>query len=427
MLQYRISDMEKHIEMTVFEKLLGLLKAALNIRYMSSDEIEEELKCIISDMEPEDWNELVRIAVKNSVACLLYDLLEYISDIPENARDGIEAYSRRIACANYRMLILNKQLAELFERAGIRYCLMKGMAAAADFPVPDLRKAGDIDLLLIDVQDSERAVAVLAQLGFKPEKEQHSLHHISMVDSTGLEIEVHTMLAEPFDNSAINRYLEKLIPECGKHVRKKEVMGIGITMLEDAFHAYELLLHMLQHFLRAGFGVKLLCDWVVFWNRGVDEQNREQYLKLVKESGLKGFSDTITRTCIKYLGLKRDNVLWMEPYPTDKNREDVDKDTELFLRELEDAEEFGSAKNRMVALRGNGVFDYVREFHHQMHLNFPKAGKIFLFWPVLWIITLVRFLRNNRKIRSVSGRELLENAGKRGKLVANMRLFEKQR
>ena len=207
---------------------------------------------------------------------------------------------------------------------------------------------------------------------------------------------------------------------------KKEVMGIEICMLEDAFHAYELLLHMLQHFLRAGFGVKLLCDWVVLWNREVDEKNREQYLKLVKESGLKGFSDTITRACIKYLGLKRENVLWMEPYPTDKNREDVDKDTELFIKELEDAEEFGSSKNRMVALRGNGLFDYVREFHHQMHLNFPKAGKVFLLWPVLWIITLVRFLRNNKKIRSVSGRELLENAGKRGKLVSNMKLFKKQ-
>ena len=89
-----------------------------------------------------------------------------------------------------------------------------------------------------------------------------------------------------------------------------------------------------------------------------------------------------------------------------------------------DAEEFGKAKNRMVALRGNGLFDYVREFHHQMHLNFPKAGKIFLFWPVLWMITLIRFLRNNRKVRSVSSKELFESAGKRGKLVKGMKLFQ---
>jgi hypothetical protein len=68
--------------------------------------------------------------------------------------------------------------------------------------------------------------------------------------------------------------------------------------------------------------------------------------------------------------------------------------------------------------------DYIREFHHPMHLNFPKAGKCFLFWPVLWVITLVRFLRNNRRVRAVSGRELLKSAGQRGKLVKEMRLFE---
>ena len=26
---------------------------------------------------------------------------------------------------------------------------------------------------------------------------------------------------------------------------------------------------------------------------------------------------------------------------------------------------------------------YVREFHHQMHINFPKVGKIIFLWPVL--------------------------------------------
>ena len=89
-----------------------------------------------------------------------------------------------------------------------------------------------------------------------------------------------------------------------------------------------------------------------------------------------------------------------------------------------EAEEFGKSKGRMVALSGNGLFDYVREFHHQMHLNFPKAGKVFLFWPVLWTITLVRFLRNNRKVRSVSSKELLQNAGKRAKRVKGLHLFE---
>ena len=97
--------------------------------------------------------------------------------------------------------------------------------------------------------------------------------------------------------------------------------------MEDAYHAYELLLHMLQHFLRAGFGVKLLCDWVVLWNRGLNEEERQQYLKMVNDSGIKGFSDMITICCIKYLGLKRESVMWMSPFEKGKNREEQEEET----------------------------------------------------------------------------------------------------
>lgn len=36
-----------------------------------------------------------------------------------------------------------------------------------------------------------------------------------------------------------------------------EIMGYPIPVVSDAYYAYHLLLHMLQHFLRAGFGLKL--------------------------------------------------------------------------------------------------------------------------------------------------------------------------
>ena len=409
--------------MTAFNRILGLLKIALNPNSDGLGASPEDLKDLLSDMTSGDWNELAELSVRNSVAGLLYDLMEQVPDIPEFARKRMTGFARKVVRANYRMLIVNRQLKEVLSEEGIDYCVMKGLAAASDFPVPDLRKSGDIDILLTDVNSADRAVKAIGKLGFIPEKDQHSLHHISMSDNTGLEIEVHTMLAEPFDNQKINEYLEKLVPECRNHVRKKEVMGIEIPVLEDSYHAYELMLHMLQHFLRAGFGVKLLCDWVVLWNRGLDEESRKQYMKLVNDSGIKGFSDMITRTCIKYLGLKRENVLWMEPFKNGRQRQEQEEETEIFMDELRDAEEFGKSKNRMVALRGNGLFDYVREFHHQMHLNFPKAGKVFLIWPVLWTLTLIRFLRNNRKVRSVSSKELLESAGKRGKLVKGMNLF----
>jgi len=104
---------------------------------------------------------------------------------------------------------------------------------------------------------------------------------------------------------------------------------------------------------------------------------------------------------------------------------DENSPVSVFMREVLDAEEFGNSnQNRMVVMRGTGLFDYVREFHHQMKLNFPKAGRCFIFWPVLWSITLLRFIKNNRKIRQVSTASVLKEAARRSRLMEKLRLFD---
>ena len=409
--------------MKTFEAMLKLLKVSLNMGGKSKEDIKSELDSLACNINRDEWLEIADLSRRNSISGLIYNVTEYIENIPENALKVIKKFSGIICRSNYRLLIIDIWLTQIFKKAGIKFCIMKGIAAAADFPVPEYRKSGDVDILLADPRDIDRAVAEIEKIGFNIDKEQLSLHHVAMSDSTGLEIEIHTMLAEPFDNKKINDYLDRLLPECGRNIVNRKIMGAVLPVLADGYHAYELLIHMLQHFLRSGFGVKLLCDWVVLWNRGLNENNRNIYLRLVKESGIKGFSDMITRTCIKYLGLKREQVLWMGLFDEEKGREELEKETALFMKELMEAEEFGKTRGRMVALRGDGILDYIREFHHQMHLNFPKAGKCFLLWPILWIITLVRFLRNNKQIRAISSKELFSNAGKRGKLVKRMNLF----
>ena len=211
-------------------------------------------------------------------------------------------------------------------------------------------------------------------------------------------------------------------------------MGVTFNLTTDAYQAFYLLLHMLQHFLRAGFGLKLLCDWVVFWKKGMPGEEQQLYKKLITESGLKGFSDVVTAACVEYLGLPEENVSFLKSNLKEDTAEVSGKGVRTagdtlqaaFLRDVLDSEEFGkTSEDRMVAVRGSGFGAYTREFHHQMHLNFPRAGKYFLLWPLLWCMTLVQFLRNNRKIRHTSVRAVLENAKSRGELVKRLFLFEK--
>ena len=75
----------------------------------------------------------------------------------------------------------------------------------------------------------------------------------------------------------------------------------------------------------------------------------------------------------------------------------------------------------MVALRGDGFFDYVREFHHQTVLAFPKLSKTIVLLPGLYLIVLVRFLKNNKTRRGgQSAAAILKDAGRRGRLTKKL-------
>ncbi|MCM1540769.1 MAG: nucleotidyltransferase family protein [Blautia sp.] len=368
-----------------------------------------------------DWDQFLKLTESHKVLSLLYDALDERKDlIPGHILQRTKAVSKRVAMQSYRLLFASRYLIAGLEQAGITVILLKGVGTASFYPVPELRKSGDIDLLLPDTDRLEEACRILEEGGCRKSSNQNALHHVQFYTKDGIEVELHTMLAEPFDNGEINEYLRQSQRAYGEHVARVDAMGVEMPVLSPGYHAYELLLHMLQHFLRSGFGLKLLCDWVVLWNsaEAEDPAERENYLRLVSESKLKGFSDAVTEICCRFLGLRYDAVRWMKA--------DYGKAQAIaFMAEVLEAEEFGkSSRDRMVALRSASPLEYVREFHHQMRLNYPRASKCVPCWPVLWIATLARFLYNNRKIRNVSARDVLKKAGRRGKVIEQMRLWK---
>ncbi len=387
--------------------LLVLLRNAL-------DNKGTEEKELVS--EGVDWQRVVTIAKKHAVLSFLYDITKD-NERFQKQHSYIEKESRQVVLQSYRLLFLTKYLVEKLTERGIPVMILKGVATGSMYPIPELRKSGDVDLLIPENIDKRKLIQAMEGAGFRISEEQHANHHIVFASSEGISVEVHTMLAEPFAYKKINQAMERHRKDCWEHLQKQELMGMELPILDKPFHAYELLLHMLQHFVYAGFGLKLLCDWVVIWRQSWSEQEKCLFTELVQESGVEKFSEALTAVCIRYLGLEKTAYAWEIP---------DDTMTDETLREIMDAEDFGNADvNRMVMMSGTGVTAYMKEFHHQMHLNFPKAGKCFLLWPVLWGITLVRFLRNNRRVRNTSTRKVLKEAARRSRLMEKLKLVEK--
>lgn len=369
-----------------------------------------------------DLEEMADLADRHRVAPMIFDLIETQGEkISTKAFEILQKSAEKTALQSYRLLFLTRSIVNNLEKEGISVIVLKGCGVASYYPVPEYRKSGDVDLLFEDMEHVRKAGKILERYKYTLSAEQHANHHLVYLGKDGIDIELHAMLAEPFDDEKINQKMEELLPLYFQGKKRIDALGVSIPTAPDELQALELLLHMLQHFLRSGFGLKLLTDWVVFWNQVGEGRAAERFREMAEECGVSGFAKAVTLVCEKYLGLGEGIVYG-------KGLESVFSKgyAQQFLNDIIEAEEFGKAdKNRMVALRKKGILAYAKEFHYQMRMNYPQASKQKWKWPYLWVRTFVVFLRNNKKLGRGSLHSILKSAGERAGVVEQMRLFQK--
>ena len=358
-----------------------------------------------------EWEQFLVLADRHQVLSLLEPILEP-DELPRERQMYLQSKTARTVHKGIRLQVLNAKLTALLKKEGIVAVTLKGCAVARFYPVPEFRKTTDLDMFVEDREAADRAVQILCTNGFTISTEWHANHHMVLFSEKNEEVEIHTAWADPFKEKHLNQSLEKLQKESVRHFQLAECQGFQVYAYETAWQGFYLLIHMLQHFVGSGFGLRNLCDWVVLWENCADAKEREEFWSMACESGTAEFAKAVTAICVSYLGLSQKKGPVPAEYPAEQEVRDA------LLRDILDAGEFGySETERMVGMDGNSLAAYVKEFHHQMHINFPRAGNILLLWPALWIATLIRFLHNNKRLHRAPVSEIVKKAGKRGQLV----------
>ena len=394
---------------------------------MSTMEIAESalLHCLSWSLRPSDnvhslpslteqeWAQVLALADRHEVLPLLETVLGDV-ELPPALRSAMEWKTAGTVHQSLQLQALTEKLTRLLREADITAITLKGCAVARFYPVPEFRKTSDIDLFVSHEEDRERAVQILCANGFHLSEKWHANHHVILTSEKKEVVEVHAAWTECFQEKHLNQYVENLQKESNQHCGLVDCQGVQVYAYDTAWQGFYLLMHMLLHFVGSGFGLRNLCDWVVLWEHCNDTKEREAFWKLVCESGTLEFAKAVTSICVRYLGLPA------EKSPVSVETAEADT-VDALLRDVLDAGEFGySEAERMVGMDGSSLAAYVREFHHQMHINFPKAGRIIFLWPFLWCATLVRFLKNNRRLNRPPVSAILKKAGRRGELVCRL-------
>lgn len=212
-----------------------------------------------------DWEALYRLAFEQTVVPLVTDGInrlprEFLPADPER----LDPFLGDLMMTAQRNRLLDSFIPGLFSALeGIPVVLIKGQALAQDYPEPERRQPGDIDVLLLP-SSYEAAKAVLLPKATKVLEEEREIWHQGM-RFRSIEVEVHGSIGTLMSRK-LDRKLAALLEDQfdGRSFPQVTIGGKGIPVPDADFNAVYVFVHFLHHYWSGGVGLRQFVDWMTF-------------------------------------------------------------------------------------------------------------------------------------------------------------------
>ena len=250
-----------------------------------------------------DWASLYRLAYAQTVVPLVTDGINRLprEQLPAEP-ETLDPFLGDMMATAQRNRQLDAFIPKLFGAlAGIPVVLVKGQSLAVDYPDPERRQPGDIDLLL-PPSAYEAAKAVLLPKATEVEEEAAGILHQGMFFRS-VEVEIHGSISMLMSRK-LDRKLASLLEEQfdGRTFPTVSLGGAEIPVPEANFNALYIFVHFLQHYWAGGVGLRQLIDWMTF----VSVHKRDIHPVILEtrlqDLGLLGVWKVFTGFAQEYLG-----------------------------------------------------------------------------------------------------------------------------
>lgn len=240
---------------------------------------------------PEDfqWKDVFHIAKSQSLAGVTgqyaLDNPEISARLPEGLRKKIKLFIiRNAAIHSYFDSCLVHVVSEL-RAAGIEPVLLKGQGLARNWPRPELRQCGDIDLW-VGEENYDKARKILLSLSPLGKEHHETIKHAAFEFGI-VTIELHRFSEINTSSRRIDAIYRKYSLEgLSKNTVPIDFGGTEVTTPSDDFNAFYIFSHLWHHFISSGVGLRQICDWMLFLHSRKGKINLEYIEKLLDEMGL---------------------------------------------------------------------------------------------------------------------------------------------
>lgn len=245
-------------------------KSAVNERML------EALRCFLNGMKvtwedgmsADDWRSFFRLCQYHQILPMIYDIVygcPAFAAFPQQEMQAVKGQVIRQVMVQSRkteefLLLYKKLLGE-----GLTPLVVKGIICRNMYREPDYRCSGDEDVLIPKEQFGKCSELFLAN-GMKmlnPEADPEKEGEVPYYKAGGaLHIELHKELFA--SESEAYGDLNGLFEGVFERAIQEEVQGVKIYTMSHTDHLLYLILHSFKHFLHSGFGIRQVCDIVLY-------------------------------------------------------------------------------------------------------------------------------------------------------------------
>ena len=247
---------------------------------------------------PGSWERIYRMAADHGLSAVVWDgicRLPAAQQPPRETRIRWALSAEKLEERYRHQQQTASKLAARFSEEGLRMLLLKGLGLSRDYPLPEHRECGDIDIYLYGQSDKGDRVLheIGAHLYFDVPKHSEYVW-------VGVLIENHRTILNVRRNRTereLNAVLVRLLEKEGTHG-----LAPGIQAPRATFNAIFLIRHAAVHFQKEGIVLRHLCDWACFLTRHWDEIDHALFRTAMEDYRMDRFADLMTAAAVEYLG-----------------------------------------------------------------------------------------------------------------------------
>ena len=249
------------------------------------------------------WAELFELARVHRVMPIIYGAVYTADSLQQADAAFLDAVKRQVRQQVIGQTMRTAEFLELNEKlrtAGATPLVVKGIICRELYPQPDYRQSSDEDVL-IPAEQFALCHKVMLEMGMQTTETNPADAFEVPYRKAGspLYIELHKQLFAPESDAYadLNRFFEGAF----ERTVSETIQGRTVDTLGHTDHLFYLICHAFKHFLHSGFGIRQVCDIVLFANRYGKQVDWLQVLENCKQIRAEKFAAAIFQIGSKYL------------------------------------------------------------------------------------------------------------------------------